>query len=140
VNCLISELNSLFNQGLGIDPILDRFCNEESTVRKVLMIGGSHARREAEVFAETGYEVVTCAVGGWRPNKTAIDDMTEKVSEAITAQSDDDIMVIHCFDNIAYMARYEEGEGPPHPQVPHGGIPHRGRARVGQQGADFYIF
>ncbi len=111
VNCLISELNSLFNLGLGIDPILDRLCNEESTVRKVLVIGGSHARREAEVFAERGYEVVTCAVGGWRPNKTAIDDMTEKVSEAITALSDDDIVVIHCFDNIAYMARFEEGGG-----------------------------
>jgi hypothetical protein len=75
----------------------------------VLVIGGSHARREAEVFAERGYEVVTCRVGGWRPNKTAIDDMTEKVSEAVTALSEDDIVVIHCFDNIAYMARSEEG-------------------------------
>jgi hypothetical protein len=53
--------------------------------------------------------VITCAVGGWRPNKSAALDMTAKVEEALQLLTDDDIIVVHCFDNVAYMARSEEG-------------------------------
>jgi hypothetical protein len=120
INCLISELNSLYSLGLGTNPILDRLSKDDSTVRKVLVIGGSHARREAEIFAERGYDVVACAVGGWRPNKTAIEDMTEKVTEAVAALTEDDIVVIHCFDNVAYMARSEEGGDLPIRRYPTG--------------------
>jgi hypothetical protein len=35
--------------------------------------------------------------------------MAEKVSEAVTQLSSEDIIVIHCFDNVSFMARSEEG-------------------------------
>ncbi len=46
--------------------------------------------------------------------------MTEKVSEAVAALTEDDIVVIHCFDNIAYMARSEEGGDLPIRRYPTG--------------------
>ncbi len=40
---------------------------------------------------------------------TAIEDMTAKVTEAVKDMSAGDTVLIHCFDNVAYMARSEEG-------------------------------
>ncbi len=45
----------------------------------------------------------------WRPNMTACEDMAANVAEAVKQLSEDDCVVIHCFDNIAFMARSEEG-------------------------------
>ncbi len=49
------------------------------------------------------------AARGWRPNLTACEDMAARVEEAVAEMSADDFCLIHCFDNIAYMARSEEG-------------------------------
>ncbi len=87
---------------------------------KILVIGGSHSIREAEELAKRGYEVVSCGVSRWRPNMTAIQDMTEKVAEAVKDMSEGDIVLIHCFDNVAYMARSEEGGDLPIRRYPDG--------------------
>ncbi len=101
VRSLACELNGLFKLGLGTEPICDRLSTEEKRVSKILVIGGSHSICEAEELAKRGYDVVSCGVSGWRPNMTAIQDMTEKVTEAVKDMSNGDIVLIHCFDNVA---------------------------------------
>jgi hypothetical protein len=120
VRSLACELNGLYNLGLGTEPICDRLNKEDKTLSKILVIGGSHSIREAEELAKRGYEVVSCGVRGWRPNMTAIQDMTEKVAEAVKDLSEGDIVIIHCFDNVAYMARSEEGGDLPIRRYPDG--------------------
>ena len=51
---------------------------------------------------------------------TAIQDMTDKVTEAVKDMTDGDIVLIHCFDNVAYMARSEEGGDLPIRRYPDG--------------------
>ncbi len=111
VHTLIGELNGLYRLDLGTDPILDRLVPsaDSSVSRRALVIGGSHAIKEANALADPGFEVITCAVAGWRPNKSAIEDMTEKVGEAVKQISKDDLVIVHCFDNVAFMSRSEEG-------------------------------
>jgi hypothetical protein len=109
IRSLACELIGLFNLGLVTEPICDRLSAEEKRVPKILVIGGSHSIREAEELAKRGYDVVSCDVSGWRPNMTAVQDMTAKVTEAVKDMSDGDTVLIHCFDNVAYMARSEEG-------------------------------
>jgi hypothetical protein len=46
---------------------------------------------------------------GWRPNKTAVEEMCEKAEEALTMITTNDVVVVHLFDNVSYMARSEEG-------------------------------
>ncbi len=108
---LVRELNGMFRLELCSEPIIDRHVpiTQEPPQKKALVIGGSHTLREGKELASRGYEVICCAVPGWRPNKTACEDMAEKVAEAVTQLSPDDIVVIHCFDNISFMARSEEG-------------------------------
>jgi hypothetical protein len=120
VRSLACELNGLFNLGLGTEPICDRLSKDEKRVAKILVIGGSHSIREAEELAKRGYDVVSCGVSGWRPNMTAIQDMTDKVTEAVKDMTDGDIVLIHCFDNVAYMARSEEGGDLPIRRYPDG--------------------
>jgi hypothetical protein len=108
---LVRELNGMFRMELRSEPIIDRRVPiaQASPQKKALVIGGSHALREGKELASRGYEVICCAVPGGKPNKTACEDMAEKVSEAVTQLSPEDIIVIHCFDNISFMARSEEG-------------------------------
>jgi hypothetical protein len=82
---------------------------EEDRKPKFLVIGGSHALQEAEVLAAKGFDVVTCAVSGWRANKTASEEMAVKVQEALKGLCEDDVVVVHCCDNTAFMARTEDG-------------------------------
>jgi hypothetical protein len=105
---------------IGQEPICDRLIKSEKKTKRILVIGGSHAIREGEVLALRGYDVIMCAVGGWRPNMLAIEDMREKVAEAISNLEDGDPVLIHCFDNIAYMARSEEGGDLPIRRYPGG--------------------
>jgi hypothetical protein len=51
---------------------------------------------------------------------TAIEDMREKVAEAIAHLEEGDPVLIHCYDNIAYMARSEEGGDLPIRRYPDG--------------------
>ncbi len=74
-----------------------------------MVIGGSHSIREAEALSERGLEVISVAARGWRPNLTACEDMEAKVAEAVQQMSSGDLCLVHCFDNIAYMARSEKG-------------------------------
>jgi len=53
--------------------------------------------------------VIICAVPGWRPNKTAVEEMATKVGEALKLLTPNDVVILHLFDNVAYMARSEEG-------------------------------
>ncbi|MFN9899086.1 MAG: hypothetical protein ACK55Z_09900, partial [bacterium] len=96
VHALVRDLNSNFDVGLCNDPITvpetDENC-PDSRKPKFLFIGGSHALREAECLANKGYEVVTCAVSGWRANKTASEEMAEQVQEALRGLCEDDIIV-----------------------------------------------
>ena len=108
---LIHELNGLFNLGLCPEPVHDRIVSSCSTscVSRFLVIGGSHAIKEAYGLADRGHEVITCAVPGWRPNKGQAAAMAEKVGEALSSLTQSDVVVVHCFDNVAFMARSEEG-------------------------------
>jgi hypothetical protein len=81
VQCLTRELNSLFDLGLCTEPIADRLYREERTARKILVIGGSHSIREAEALSARGFEVISLAARGWRPNLTACKDMAARVEE-----------------------------------------------------------
>jgi hypothetical protein len=81
---------------------------EETRKPKFLVIGVSHALLEGEVLAGKGYDVITCAVSGWRANKTASEEMAEKVQEALRGLCEDNIIVVHCCDNTAFMARTED--------------------------------
>jgi hypothetical protein len=112
VHALVRDLNSNFDVGLCSEPITvpETDDNSPDTRKpKFLFIGGSHALREAECLANKGYEVVTCAVSGWRANKTASEEMAVQVQEALRGLCEDDIIVVHCCDNTAFMARTEEG-------------------------------
>jgi hypothetical protein len=71
-------------------------------------VGGSHAIKEGEVLSDRGYEVLTCAVAGWRANKTAAEQMAAEVQEALKLLSEDDMVVVHCCDNTAFLASSEE--------------------------------
>jgi len=110
IGALITELNSLFNLGLGKDTIHDRLIEvQDAPARRYLFIGGSHAATEGNVMADRGHEVIVCAVSGWRPNKTAVEEMAARVEEALLELTPNDVIVLHLFDNVAYMARSEEG-------------------------------
>jgi hypothetical protein len=60
-------------------------------------------------MADRGHDVVICAVSGWCPNKTAVEEMAVKVEEALRELTTNDVVVVHMYDNIAYMARSKEG-------------------------------
>jgi hypothetical protein len=106
----VNELNSLYNLGLGTETIHDRLESEDSPPpRRYLFIGGSHAKKEGNAMADRGHEVIICAASGWRPNKTAVEEMVSKVEEALLKMTPNDVIVLHLYDNIAYMARLEEG-------------------------------
>jgi hypothetical protein len=115
IGALVSELNSLHNLGLGTDTIHERMENREndSPARRYLFIGGSHAKKEGNAMVDRGHEVIICAASGWRPNKTAVEEMMVKVEEALLEMTPNDVVVLHLYDNIAYMARSEEGRDLP---------------------------
>ncbi len=81
-----------------------RECN-----KRMLVIGGSHSICESEVLAKKGVEVISVEARGWRPNLTACADMAANVAEEVKLLNEDNCVVIHCFDNIAFIARSEEG-------------------------------
>ncbi len=87
----------------------DRLLVKTNVHCRYLFIGGSHAKKEGSALADRGHEVVICAASGWRPNKTAVEEMCEKVEEALKMISPTDVVVVHLFDNVFYMARSEEG-------------------------------
>jgi hypothetical protein len=64
---------------------------------------------EGNNLADRGHEVIICGVRGWRPNKTAVEEMTVKVEEALKLLTPNDVIILHLFDNVAYMSRSEEG-------------------------------
>ena len=81
IGALIDALNSLYNLGLGTTTIHDRMVDgeHESPSRRYLFIGGSHAIKEGNAMADRGHEVIICAASGWRPNKTAVEELVVKV-------------------------------------------------------------
>ncbi len=101
----------MYNLGLGTTTILDRMVDgeHESPSRRYLFSGGSHAIKEGNAMADWGYEVIICAASGWRPNKTPVEELVIKVEEALRELTSNDVVVLHLYDNIAYMARSEEG-------------------------------
>ncbi len=101
----------MFNLGLGMDTIHDRLVEQPDTLapRRYLFTGGSHAASEGNVMADRSHEVIVCTVSGWRPNKTAVEEMAARVEEALRELSPNDVIILHLFDNVAYMARSEEG-------------------------------
>jgi hypothetical protein len=112
VHALVRDLNGNFDVGLCMDPITvpdPELSGPNTRKPKFLFIGGSHSLREAQCLGAKGYDVITCAVSGWRANKTACEEMAEKVQEALRELCEDDIIVVHCTDNTAFMARTEEG-------------------------------
>jgi hypothetical protein len=103
VHALVRDLNANFDVGLCADPVTvpdPDLSGPDTRKPKFLFIGGSHSLREAQCLADKGYDVITCAVSGWRANKTACEEMAEKVQEALRGL---------CEDDTAFMARTEEG-------------------------------
>jgi hypothetical protein len=110
VNSLCSELNSIFGLNLGTEPICSRLNHaDQENPTRFLLIGGSHTIREANSLSDRGYSVVTCSHRGFRPNLTACKEMAAKVEEALKSCNQSDVIIVHCYDNVAYMARTEEG-------------------------------
>ncbi len=112
VHTLVRDLNANFDVGLGTDPITvpdPELSGPDTRKPKFLFIGGSHSLREAQCLAAKGFEVITCAVSRWRANKTACEEMAEKVQEALRELCEDGVIIVHCNDNTAFMARTEEG-------------------------------
>jgi hypothetical protein len=84
---------------------------------------------------------VICAASGWRPNKTAVEEMCEKAEEALKMVSTNDVVVLHLFDNVSYMARSEEvGDLPMHPPLRHRTVPRGGRPCAGEQRTPVHVF
>ncbi len=52
---------------------MDRLCDTVSKKTTFLVIGGSHEIREGEILKDRSYDVITCVVRGWRPNKSAVE-------------------------------------------------------------------
>jgi hypothetical protein len=96
------------------------------TIFQVVIIWPDSPFRDTAILKDRGYDVMTCAVRGWRPNKSAPEDRAERVSEALQEINEDDIIVVHCFDNVVYMARSERegGGGPPHQKISGWELPH----------------
>jgi hypothetical protein len=108
---LINELNGMFNLDLGKEPGFDRF-SENAPVAdrpRILLIGASHVVREGDILADRGYEVTLVSKPGWRATKGAVDEMVEKVKEALVNLSPHDVVVVQLLDNISYLARSDEG-------------------------------
>jgi hypothetical protein len=108
---LISELNGFFNLGLGSEPGFDRMNEGEAVPEKprILMIGSSHVVKEADILADRGYEVTLVSKPGWRATRGAVDEMLEKIKEAMVNLTSRDIIVIQFLDNVSYMVRSEKG-------------------------------
>jgi hypothetical protein len=104
VCALISELNGFLNLGLGSEPGFDRMNEGEAVPEKprILMIGSSHVVREADILADRGYEVTLVSKPGWRATKGAVDEMMEKIKEAMVNLTPRDIVVIQFLDNVSY--------------------------------------
>jgi hypothetical protein len=100
----------MFDFGLDTKPNLTRASAKSKTTRpKILVIGGSHAGRTGDEFEERGYEVLRVCSPGWRPTKAAVQEILPKIENAKTTMSEDDIVLLHCLDNVSYFARTEEG-------------------------------
>jgi hypothetical protein len=121
VRSLVKEINCLYNLSLGEQTVHDRLVEKSGPdMPRFVLIGGSHAINEAKALVDRGHEVITCAVGGWKPNKTASNVMATAVQEVCRELCEDDIIVLHCCDNIAFMSRTEEGGDLPIRQFPNG--------------------
>jgi uncharacterized membrane protein YgcG len=108
---LINELNGMFNLDLGKEPGFDRMCDNAPVADRprILLIGSSHVVREGDILADRGYEVTLVSKPGWRATKGAVDEMVEKVKEALVNMSPHDVVVIQLLDNTSYLARSDEG-------------------------------
>jgi hypothetical protein len=53
--------------------------------------------------------VIICSASKWCPNKTAVEEMMVKVEEALSELTPNNVIILHLYDNIAYMARSERG-------------------------------
>jgi hypothetical protein len=136
VHALVRDLNVNFDVGLCTDPITVPETEQnrpDSRKPRFLFIGGSHTLKKAQCLADKGYKVITCAVSGWRANKNASEEIAEKVQEALRGLCEDDIIVVHCCDNTALMARTEEGGDL-------GRVPHGAGLGGCQQGEAIHVF
>jgi len=93
---LINELNGMFNLDLGKEPGFDRMSDNAPVADRprILLIGSSHVVREGEILADRGYEVTLVSKPGWRATKGAVDEMVEKVKEALVNMSPHDVVVV----------------------------------------------
>ncbi len=92
------------------------------------------------MLAAKGFDVVTYAVSGWRANKTASEEMAEKVQEALKDFCEDDVVVVHCCDNTAFMARTEDGGNLPIRRVLPGDFHVEGDLVVASKERQFMFF
>ncbi len=46
--------------------------------------------------------------------------MADRVKEALVEMTEDDVIVVHCFDNVVFMSRSEEGGDLPIRRFPDG--------------------
>ncbi len=131
---LINELNGMFNLDLGKEPGFDRMSDNAPVADRprILLIGSSHVVREGEILADRGYEVTLVSKPGWRATKGAVDEMVEKVKEALVNMSPHDVVVVQLLDNTSYLARSDELCGRR--------LPHRGGPRPRGEGPAVHDF
>ena len=110
ISGLLTDLNNKYDLGLDTKPNLTRASAESETTKpRILVIGGSHAGRTGDEFEERGYEVLRVCSPGWRPTRAAVQEILPKIENAKTMMREDDIVLLHCLDNVSYFARTEEG-------------------------------
>ena len=118
---LIHDLNALYGLNLGMNVDLRRHGSEETpTMKKVLVIGGSHAGYTGDVLEERGYEVIRSCKPGVRIIKPVIATMVKDVAEKVTKIGPEDYVIVQALDNTAYMGRSEEAGDLPIRRLPNG--------------------
>ncbi len=72
-------------------------------------IGGSHTIKEGNVLADRELELIICATSG--PTRPLLRRWPIKVEKSLELLTANDVIILHLFDNIAYMARSEYVNG-----------------------------
>jgi hypothetical protein len=107
---LIRDLNDLYATGLCLEPVVDRFMEDEvfgpgpEQKNQLLLIGSSHLRRAAVHLDSSKWEIIDLCTGGFRINDKNVSEAIEKVD---TLKSDgllrDYVAIIQLFDNSVYQ-------------------------------------
>lgn len=112
VEAMTEELNSNLGASLLLHPELNREVGDgpgAAVPGKVIMVGGSNARRTGLALRRLGFEVSELLEPGWRATKAKVDRFVERLGQMAEMQEENVAVVFQLLDNNVYMALTEEG-------------------------------